>query len=158
MKIHDGIRKFYDYLGNNSHSPLTASAYKFVLSKIPRQNQSLENLNPQDLQNFLSKFSRLSPSSRNLKRSAVRSFVHWCLEMGFLQTDISRSIKFERVPVVEAQYLTPEQIGKFRTAIQGEGFSDCVVGVFASIDYLKPKTGKTMVSYSVRFTPRSSDR
>ncbi|HNS99297.1 MAG TPA: hypothetical protein PLJ27_02670 [Polyangiaceae bacterium] len=59
--------------------------------------------------------------------------------------------------------LIPRQGGKAevshpRTAIQGEGFSDCVVGVFASIDYLKPKTGKTMVSYSVRFTPRSSDR
>jgi hypothetical protein len=54
--------------------------------------------------------------------------------------------------------LIPREGGKAevtnpRTAIKGEGFEACVVGVFEGIDFLKPKTGKTMVSYSVRFTP-----
>jgi hypothetical protein len=41
-----------------------------------------------------------------------------------------------------------------RTALKGEGFSGCVVAVFEAIDFLKPKGGKkTMVSYSIRFTP-----
>ncbi len=54
--------------------------------------------------------------------------------------------------------LIPREGGKAevsnpRTAIKGDGFEACVVGVFERIDFLKPKTGKTMVSYSVRFTP-----
>ena len=54
--------------------------------------------------------------------------------------------------------LIPREGGKAevtnpRTAIKGEGFESCVVSVFEGIDFLKPKTGKTMVSYSVRFTP-----
>ncbi|MCL2824516.1 MAG: hypothetical protein FWD57_11040 [Polyangiaceae bacterium] len=40
-----------------------------------------------------------------------------------------------------------------RTALKGDGFEECVVAVFAGIDFIKPKTGLTMVSYSVRFTP-----
>lgn len=41
-----------------------------------------------------------------------------------------------------------------RTALKGEGFEACVVAVFEAIEFLKPKGGKkTMVSYSIRFTP-----
>lgn len=41
-----------------------------------------------------------------------------------------------------------------RTALKGAGFEACVVSVFESIDFLRPKGGKkTMVSYSLRFTP-----
>jgi pyruvate/2-oxoglutarate dehydrogenase complex dihydrolipoamide acyltransferase (E2) component len=41
-----------------------------------------------------------------------------------------------------------------RTALKGAGFEECVVLVFESIEFLKPKGGKkTMVSYSIRFTP-----
>lgn len=41
-----------------------------------------------------------------------------------------------------------------RTALKGAGFEACVVSVFEAIDFLKPKGGKkTMVSYSLRFTP-----
>lgn len=41
-----------------------------------------------------------------------------------------------------------------RTSLKGEGFSTCVVGVFEAIEFLKPKgSKKTMVSYSIRFTP-----
>ena len=54
--------------------------------------------------------------------------------------------------------LIPHEGGKAevshpRTALKGEGFEKCVVGVFEKIEYLKPKTGRTMVSYSIRFTP-----
>lgn len=41
-----------------------------------------------------------------------------------------------------------------RTALKGAGFEECVVSVFEAIEFLKPKGGKkTMVSYSIRFTP-----
>lgn len=40
-----------------------------------------------------------------------------------------------------------------RTFAKGEGFVPCVVSFFESVDFLKPKNGKTVVSYSVRFTP-----
>lgn len=41
-----------------------------------------------------------------------------------------------------------------RTALKGEGFAACMVTVFEAIEFLKPKGGKkTMVSYSIRFTP-----
>lgn len=40
-----------------------------------------------------------------------------------------------------------------RSALKGDGFEACVLGVFEAIDFKKPKTGKTMVSYSIRFTP-----
>jgi hypothetical protein len=40
-----------------------------------------------------------------------------------------------------------------RSVLKGDGFEACVVGVFEGIDFKKPKTGKTMVSYSIRFTP-----
>jgi hypothetical protein len=40
-----------------------------------------------------------------------------------------------------------------RTALKGEKFRDCVVGVFESIDYRKPVGGVTTVSYSLRFEP-----
>jgi hypothetical protein len=40
-----------------------------------------------------------------------------------------------------------------RTALKGNGFQDCVIKVLEGIDFLKPKGGATMVSYSIRFTP-----
>ena len=42
-----------------------------------------------------------------------------------------------------------------RSALKGEGFEACVIAVFQRVDFKKPKTGKTMVSYSIRFTPSS---
>jgi hypothetical protein len=40
-----------------------------------------------------------------------------------------------------------------RTSAIGEGFVPCVVAFFEGVDFEKPKNGKTVVSYSVRFTP-----
>lgn len=42
-----------------------------------------------------------------------------------------------------------------RTSLKGEGFEACVIAVFEQIDFRKPKGGTTVVSYSLRFTPRS---
>jgi hypothetical protein len=44
-------------------------------------------------------------------------------------------------------------VTKHKTGIHGRGFTDCVVRVFESIDFLKPRKGKTKVSYGMRFTP-----
>lgn len=40
-----------------------------------------------------------------------------------------------------------------RTSLGPDAFRDCVVAVFSTIDFLKPRTGRTTVSYSLRFTP-----
>jgi hypothetical protein len=42
---------------------------------------------------------------------------------------------------------------KYRSGVAGAGLKTCVEGVFAAIDFEKPKTGATVVSYSLRFTP-----
>jgi hypothetical protein len=47
----------------------------------------------------------------------------------------------------------PKKLSRVRTTLTGEGFRDCVVSVFEGIDFLAPKGGLTMVSYSLRFTP-----
>jgi len=40
-----------------------------------------------------------------------------------------------------------------RVTLEGEGFKECLVAFFESVDFEKPKFGKTTVSYSVRFLP-----
>ncbi|AUX43919.1 hypothetical protein SOCE26_053750 [Sorangium cellulosum] len=45
------------------------------------------------------------------------------------------------------------EVRKPRTALKGEAFTRCVVGVFERIDFKKPRRGPTVVSYSLRFTP-----
>ena len=45
------------------------------------------------------------------------------------------------------------KIKKWKSAIAGEGFEQCVREVILGVDFEKPKTGTTVVSYSLRFTP-----
>jgi hypothetical protein len=40
-----------------------------------------------------------------------------------------------------------------RSTGTGEGFLPCVVAFFESVEFLKPNNGRTVVIYSVRFTP-----
>ena len=40
-----------------------------------------------------------------------------------------------------------------RSILGPQAFRDCVVSVFSGIDFAKPRTGRTTVSYSLRFTP-----
>lgn len=40
-----------------------------------------------------------------------------------------------------------------RTALKGKPFQECMVTAFTAIDFLKPRTGTTNVSYSLRFSP-----
>jgi hypothetical protein len=42
-----------------------------------------------------------------------------------------------------------------RTGIAGDAFRTCVVDVFEKVNFQKPRGGKTMASYSLRFSPRS---
>jgi len=42
-----------------------------------------------------------------------------------------------------------------KTSLKGADFKDCIVRTFEGIDFLKPKGGATVVSYSLRFTPSS---
>jgi len=45
------------------------------------------------------------------------------------------------------------QVSHPRSALKGKDFRACVVRTFEGIDFLKPRTGTTTVSYSLRFTP-----
>lgn len=45
------------------------------------------------------------------------------------------------------------EVGHPRTSLGPDAFRTCVVGVFERIEFRKPKTGETIVSYSLRFTP-----
>jgi hypothetical protein len=40
-----------------------------------------------------------------------------------------------------------------RTALKGNGFQECMMKAFEAVEFLRPKGGATMVSYSIRFTP-----
>lgn len=46
------------------------------------------------------------------------------------------------------------KIQQLKNGVPGEAFEECVRGVFEAIDFEKPKTGTTVVSYSLRFTPK----
>ena len=43
------------------------------------------------------------------------------------------------------------QVERPRTSLRDDTFISCVVGVFQGIDFLPPRLGKTVVSYSLRF-------
>jgi hypothetical protein len=42
-----------------------------------------------------------------------------------------------------------------RTALRDDAFVACVVGVFEGAEFLAPRFGKTVVSYSLRFVPKT---
>ncbi len=46
------------------------------------------------------------------------------------------------------------KVTKPRTAIGGDAFRSCVMSVFEGVDFQKPRGGKTIASYSLRFSPR----
>lgn len=37
--------------------------------------------------------------------------------------------------------------------LKSDAFVGCIVAFFESVEFLKPRSGRTVVSYSVRFTP-----
>lgn len=45
------------------------------------------------------------------------------------------------------------QLTKPRSTLKDEPFKECVIHTFEGIDFLKPRGGETVVSYSLRFTP-----
>lgn len=46
------------------------------------------------------------------------------------------------------------KVSNSRSTAVGADFVPCVVAFFESVDFLKPNTGRTVVSYSVRFLPQ----
>ena len=74
-------------------------------------------------------------------------FVDQTLRLGGYAGDFGVDLRIEREG-------GKAQVTKPRTALKGAGFTECVIGVFEKIDFRKPKGGTTVVSYSIRFTPR----
>jgi hypothetical protein len=60
--------------------------------------------------------------------------------------DVSVDLKIERAG-------GKAEVQRYKSAISGEGFEACVRATFDAIDFEKPKTGTTVVSYSLRFSP-----
>ncbi len=46
------------------------------------------------------------------------------------------------------------QTSNVRTVLSGEDFKKCMVSAFESVEFARPKHGKTKLSYSVRIEPR----
>lgn len=118
----NSIREFYFYLVGNNHAHSTARGYRTILEhfEITHPGITLEKVTPQMLQDYLSKFQNLSPSSRNIKKAAFRSFFKWCLENELVRKDPSRLLKFERGLQKELSYFTPEQARRFLSVIENE--------------------------------------
>jgi site-specific recombinase XerD len=132
MNLKEAIFSFYSYLSSNNHSPSTANLYKSILEKIPRQNFPIQKITPTDLQRFLDKKRKLSPSSRNVCKSAVRSFCRWATEMDLIDKDPSRLLKLEKIPQREAAYLMEEEIKKFLDSIKGQGREELIFHFYLS--------------------------
>jgi hypothetical protein len=47
----------------------------------------------------------------------------------------------------------PAAVSHPRTGLKPDALRDCIVAVFSSIKFERPRTGRTTVSYSLRFTP-----
>jgi len=62
------------------------------------------------------------------------------------QGDVSLDLKIDRSG-------GKAQLNKYKSAIPGKEFERCISELFTGIDFKKPKTGTTVVSYSLRFTP-----
>ncbi len=62
------------------------------------------------------------------------------------QGDVSLDLKIDRAG-------GKAELQKYKSGIPGEAFKTCVSDLFKEIEFKKPKTGTTIVSYSLRFTP-----
>lgn len=86
-----------------------------------------------------------------IKRSVARHFeqLRACFSKAAdqdKQGDVSVDLKIQKAG-------GQAEVQKFKSALKGEGFETCIRDVFLAIDFEKPKTGTTVVSYSLRFTP-----
>jgi hypothetical protein len=90
------------------------------------------------------------PTKEPMKRSVEPHFADlarcWKLVAQPKQTDVGVDL------VIEANG-GRARVSNPRTTATGEGFLPCVVAFFEGVDFLPPKNGKTVVSYSVRFLP-----
>ena len=63
--------------------------------------------------------------------------------------DVSLDLKIDRAG-------GKAEIKKYKSGVEGQAFEACIRDVFAAVGVLKPKTGTTVVRYSLRFTPKNS--
>jgi hypothetical protein len=62
------------------------------------------------------------------------------------QGDVSLDLKIDKAG-------GKAELQKYKSGIPGDAFKSCVSDLFKEIEFKKPKTGTTIVSYSLRFTP-----
>lgn len=118
MILKDAVRGFYFYLRGNNHAEGTAKTYRDILEALSGQDFPLEAISLQSLQDHLSQFKDLSPSSLNVKKACLRSFFSWACDSDLLAKNPARMIKAEKIPVKEAAYLSLNEIKRLRKVIE----------------------------------------
>jgi hypothetical protein len=101
------------------------------------------------------------PNDDETKAPIARSVAPSLGTMGdcFANTDGNAEVDLKRHPIDFGVDLTIEAAGgkaavaNPRTTWKNDPFVACVVDVFKNVDFEKPKTGRSVVSYSVRFLP-----
>lgn len=118
MTLKNAVRQFYFWQSSNGHNPGTARMYRSILEDLPCQEMEIQQITPQSLQDHLSSLNGISPSTRNVKKSCLKSFFRWAMENDFIQKDSSRLIHLEKIPMKEAPYLNPGEIKRLREVIK----------------------------------------
>jgi hypothetical protein len=101
------------------------------------------------------------PNDDETKAPIARSVAPHLADMGgcFAATDGHGDVDLRRHPVEFGVDLTIEAAGgkagvaNPRTTWRNAAFVHCVVDIFKTVDFERPRTGRSIVSYSVRFTP-----
>lgn len=121
MRLKSAIREFYFWMKGNGQTR-TAKIYLAVLEGLPEME--LEEVTPKMLQDYVDKFSKLSASTLNLKKSALRSFFRWAMDADYITKNPARLLRAEKLASRDANYLTPEQVARFQQVLQGASARD----------------------------------
>jgi integrase/recombinase XerC len=113
------IKLFFNFMLTNGRAEGTAQNYRRTLEAAPwHQDLDLKEITPPLLQDYMAKFSHLSPGSRNLRRAALKSFFGWAVDSGFLEKNPGLQLRAEKDPVREAPYLSLSEIRRFKEALK----------------------------------------
>lgn len=120
MRLNEAVRQFYFYLSSNGHSRRTAKIYRSVLEDFAGRHPEIESdaVSAVMLQDYMAALGHLSGSTKNLRKSALRSFFNWLVDAGYLIRNPSRLLKSEKTVQAEARRLEADEVARFREAIR----------------------------------------
>lgn len=111
--MHELLRDYLEHLKNENYSRKTVDNRRSILTQfVKKTNKNVEQLAYQEVANYLS-FRRqsLKPSSLNLEKAAIRSFLQYCYELREAQLQFDyKLIRRRRDPKSKVEFLTKEQV------------------------------------------------